>query len=98
MSAGESPTIVTAPSEPSTSRLPPGTRIGRYQLLEVLGEGGMGIVYRAHDPYLSRDLALKLITGTPGAAHAATFQARLLREAQALAKLSHPNVVAAFDV
>src|SRR6185295_73583 len=98
MSADEPRTIVTAPADSPVSHLSPGTRIGRYQLVELLGEGGMGVVYRAHDPYLSRDIALKLIIGRVGAADAATFQARLLREAQALAKLSHPNVVAAFDV
>jgi hypothetical protein len=98
MSAAESPTIVTAPLDGPVSHLSPGTRIGRYQLVEIIGEGGMGVVYRAHDPYLSRDIALKLIIGRARAADAAMFQARLLREAQALARLSHPNVVAAFDV
>jgi serine/threonine protein kinase len=57
----------------------------------------MGVVYRAHDSELGRDVALKLVT--PGAAEADTHgRARLLREAQALAQLSHPNVIAVYDV
>jgi tetratricopeptide (TPR) repeat protein/predicted Ser/Thr protein kinase len=77
--------------------LPRGATIGRYVLLDKLGAGGMGVVYAAYDPELDRKVALKLLlpkgeeTGSDG-------RARLLREAQALAKLSHPNVVAVHDV
>jgi tetratricopeptide (TPR) repeat protein len=77
----------------------PGAVIGRYQLGELLGSGGMGRVYRAHDPHLSRDIALKVLHQRYAAEReAGEYRRRLLREAQALAKLSHPNVVAAFDV
>jgi tetratricopeptide (TPR) repeat protein/predicted Ser/Thr protein kinase len=71
-------------------------RIGRYTILRPLGRGGMGIVYAAYDDKLDRKIALKLVyisreRGTIG-------QARLLREAQALARLSHPNVVQVYEV
>jgi tetratricopeptide (TPR) repeat protein/predicted Ser/Thr protein kinase len=79
-------------SEPGT--LPSaGSRIGRFVVLEPIGSGGMGTVYRAFDPELNRDIALKL---QPASAPRRRW--RLLREAQALAQLSHPNVVSVFDV
>jgi serine/threonine protein kinase len=72
--------------------VPPGTAVGRYIVLHALGEGGNGVVYAAFDPELDRKVALKLVRPSP------RNHARLLREAQALAKLSHPNVVAVHDV
>jgi eukaryotic-like serine/threonine-protein kinase len=74
----------------------PGTRIGRYWLTQLVGSGGMGRVYAAYDPQLERVVALKLLrkVGSGAAEH----RARLQREAQALARLSHPNVVPVFDV
>jgi eukaryotic-like serine/threonine-protein kinase len=74
----------------------PGVLLGRYEVSEELGHGGMGVVYRARDRQLGRDVAIKLVH-TEGA-HGETLAARLLREAQALAQLSHPNVVAVHDV
>jgi eukaryotic-like serine/threonine-protein kinase len=69
--------------------------IGRYVLGDPIGEGGMGAVYKASDPELDRVIALKLI----GAEHGgAAVRDRLVREAQALARLSHPNVIAVYDV
>ncbi|MFY0538394.1 protein kinase domain-containing protein [Nannocystis pusilla] len=65
-------------------------RIGRYVLAGPIGRGGMGVVYLARDEVLGRRVALKLLDS--GAA-VATQQARLLQEAQALARLAHPNVV-----
>ncbi|HWB77736.1 MAG TPA: serine/threonine-protein kinase, partial [Nannocystaceae bacterium] len=71
-------------------------RRGRYVVLGVLGRGGLGVVHAAYDPELDRKVALKVVD-----AHAlgsADLRARLRREAQALARLSHPNVVAVHDV
>lgn len=75
-------------------------RVGRYVLLEVVGVGGMGVVCTAFDPKLDRKVALKLLRdhGAPGSRRATTGRARLVREAQALAKLSHPNIVTVHDV
>lgn len=75
-------------------QLRPGTAIRRYVVLERLGAGGMGVVYAAYDYALDRSIALKLVRHRGGAA----ARARLMREAQVLAKLSHPNVVAVYDI
>src|SRR5207237_1896782 len=75
--------------------LPAGAVLGRYILISLLGRGGMSLVYLAYDPDLDRRVALKLMrAGRLGA----KGRARLLREAQALARLSHPNVVPVYDV
>ena len=71
-----------------------GTSLGRYVILETLGEGGMGVVYAAYDPELDRRIAIKLLrhsTSTEG-------NARLLREARAMARLNHRNVATVHDV
>ncbi len=78
---------------PSPER--PQTRFGRYVVIERVGAGGMGEVYAAYDPELDRKVAIKLIR--PGR-DTEDARARLLREAQAMARLSHPNVVAVHDV
>ncbi len=75
--------------------LPPPTRIGRYEVRAVLGSGGMGVVYRARDPELDRDLAIKVVQPSASTPRA---QERLLEEARAMAKLRHPAVVPVFDV
>jgi eukaryotic-like serine/threonine-protein kinase len=67
--------------------------VRRYVLLERLGEGGSGVVYTAYDLHVNRKVALKVLRREESL-HA---RARFLREAQALARLNHPNVVAAFD-
>lgn len=64
-------------------------KIGRYAVLNLLGRGGMGTVYACFDDQLDRRVALKLVKNA-GSAHSGK---RMLREAQAMAKLSHPNVV-----
>jgi hypothetical protein len=69
------------------------TKIGRYHLLEIVGAGGMGVVWGAWDPELARRVALKLVHPRLGAA-----RDRILAEGQALGKLSHPNVVPVYDV
>lgn len=71
--------------------------IGRYVVLEQLGAGGMGVVHAAFDPKLGRKVAIKLIHNA-GGRRPINGEPRLLREARALARLSHPNVVAVFDV
>jgi eukaryotic-like serine/threonine-protein kinase len=75
--------------------LEPGTTVGRYLVLERLGAGGMGVVYTAYDRTLDRKVALKILRRDRSGPHAET---RLVREAQALAQLAHPNVVAVHDV
>lgn len=72
-------------------------KLGRYTLLQRIGEGGMGWVYKAHDPQLDRAMAVKILRVDGDPAVHATRQLRLLREAQALARLSHPNVVTVHD-
>src|SRR3954447_3740640 len=76
--------------------LPKGATIGRYVVLSLIGRGGMGEVYAAYDPELDRKIAIKLLKTRDAAA--ADGRARLLREAQAIARLSHPNVVVVYDV
>ena len=76
-----------------------GTHVHRYIILGLIGKGGMGAVYKAYDPELDRNIALKMLTVSPQEGETASLpQARLMREAQALAKLNHPNVVFVFDV
>ncbi len=79
--------------------LPAGFQAGRYTILDQIGRGGMGVVYKAYDPELDRRIALKLLrVNAQSGSLANRARDRLLREAQALAQLSHPNVVAAYDV
>jgi len=76
-----------------------GTLVGRYVVLGKIGEGGMGAVYAAYDPELDRKIAVKFLhSAITGRDSTSGEQARLLREAQAMAKLSHPNVAAVYDV
>jgi tetratricopeptide (TPR) repeat protein/predicted Ser/Thr protein kinase len=73
-----------------------GASVGRYVLLERLGAGGMGVVFAAWDPELDRRVAIKLISDRSPKLHR-QLQARLRREAQAMARLAHPNVVQVYD-
>ncbi len=76
------------------TRGPVATRLGRYIILDLLGSGGMGLVYSAFDPQLDRRVAVKVLR--PEVGDLADRQ-RLLREAKAMARLAHPNVVAVYD-
>jgi tetratricopeptide (TPR) repeat protein len=87
---GEAP----RPRDPSAEALERGAAVGRYVILDRIGSGGMGVVYAAYDPELDRRVALKLLRTDR---FAAPGHLRLLREAQALARLTHPNVVAVHD-
>jgi serine/threonine-protein kinase len=72
-----------------------GTTVGTYRIIEQLGEGGMGVVYRATDTTLGRDVALKMLAGAlPDAGQLARFD----REARALASLNHPNIAAIYGL
>jgi urea transport system substrate-binding protein len=80
----------------SADQLPPGTRLGNYRLLTVLGQGGMGIVYRAENTLINRKAAVKVLPRSLSVDPVS--RERFLREAGAAGKLQHPNVVALFDV
>ena len=86
----------TSVPEPGAHELPRGTSVGRYIVLDHLGSGGMGVVYAAYDPELDRRVALKLLR--PQGKRVSRARSRLIREAQAMAKLSHPNVLPVYDV
>jgi len=89
----------SANPEHGTATLARGASIGRYVVLGLVGRGGMGEVYAAYDPELDRKVAVKLLRVKPGAGVSLTEgRQRTLREAQAIARLSHPNVVVVFDV
>jgi tetratricopeptide (TPR) repeat protein len=99
-------TTVHAPDAPGTRAAPagrsapePGERLGRFEVRGRLGRGAMGVVVRALDPVLGREVAIKVLRpealGRSGGARA---RARLVREAQAMAKIKHPNVVTVHEV
>ena len=76
-----------------------GTRLGRYVVGKLIGEGGMGVVYEAYDPALDRTVALKLLRPEVLASERGTLaRERLIREARAMARISHPNVLHVYDV
>jgi serine/threonine protein kinase len=73
-----------------------GSTLGRYRIVETIGTGGVGVVYRAYDPSLDRDVALKLIkpeaTGTDAA------DSWVAREALALSRLNHPHICTIYEI
>ncbi|MFI5179704.1 MAG: serine/threonine-protein kinase, partial [Vicinamibacterales bacterium] len=75
--------------------LPAGSRLGQYEVIAAIGAGGMGEVYRARDAKLNRDVAIKVLP--EGLARDPAALSRFEREAQAVAALSHPNILAIYD-
>ena len=71
-------------------------QIGKYRVIDRIGRGGMGMIFKAHDPLLDRLVALKVIS--PEVEVTDELRARFFREAQACAKLSHPNIVTVYDM
>ena len=67
---------------------------GRYDVKDVLGQGGMGLVYRAYDTLIRRDVALKTLRDAPEANSLQLFY----KESDVLASMSHPNIVEIFDI
>ncbi len=74
-----------------------GARMGRYELRRVVGTGGMGMVFEAHDPELARTVAVKVLRGSTGVA-GSDGERRLRREGQTMARLTHGNVLRVYDV
>jgi len=91
-------TVRETAEPPIGAASPPGagSTVGRYRLLHLVGRGGMGEVYAAHDPKLDRKVAIKILRADTYADDVES--ARLLREAQSVARLSHPNLVTVYDV
>ncbi|HWM87061.1 MAG TPA: serine/threonine-protein kinase [Kofleriaceae bacterium] len=104
--SGEFPAHVSAPARADLSKTvpdhradaapAPGQAVGRFLVVRQLGSGAMGLVLSAYDPVLDRKVALKLLH--KGATGDSAGRQRLLREAQAMARLAHPNVVTVFEV
>lgn len=80
------------------NELPRGASLGRYLVIECLGAGAMGVVYAAYDPELDRKVAIKLLRPENVGQEGSEARIRLLREAQAMARLQHPQVIAVYDV
>ncbi len=91
-----------APAAKDVPRLERGTSVGRYVVIDFIDAGGMGAIYQAFDPELNRPVAIKILSvrkeNSQGSLEADRAKTRMLREAQALAQLTHPNVVTVYDV
>src|SRR5262249_30614204 len=103
MQGDRPPSVTSSPhGEPAPvatdAELAPGSRLGRYEIIGPIGRGSMGIVYEAHDPQLDRRVAVKVLHLDPLHRQSVAGSARLLREAQTLARLAHANVIAVHDV
>jgi serine/threonine protein kinase len=80
----------------STQLSPIGTRVSHYRIVSLLGTGGMGVVYRANDERLDRDLALKVLH--PESVDDTNARARLVREARMASSLNHPHIAHVYEV
>lgn len=112
LNTGGSAMVVGDSSRTSSDDMPPlagssssivdtswaGKSLGRYKVLSLLGKGGMGVVWRAHDDTLRRDVALKILTATKKAVKNGLNMELFMQEARAVAKLQHPSVVSIFEV
>ncbi|HRI10600.1 MAG TPA: serine/threonine-protein kinase, partial [Nannocystaceae bacterium] len=108
LGASDTPTVRLSSSGPKANEIPDPTsallraedggplRIGRFAVISVIGRGGMGIVFSAFDEELDRRVAIKLVRRQLD--DELRYRERTLREAQALARLSHPNVVHVYEV
>ena len=94
---GETKPAAAGDLRAAVETLAKGSQVGRYLVFDQLGAGGMGVVYAAYDPQLDRRVAIKVLRPDRGGG-AAEMAARLLAEAQALARLSHANVLPVYDV
>src|SRR5262245_23711240 len=92
------PGAVSRADRPHAARLTRGAGIGRYIVIEPIGAGGMGVVYAAFDPELGRKVAVKVVSIDSGGSSPSDGRERLLREAQAMARVAHPNVIHVYDV
>ena len=89
--------VSATPRQSRDGFLPIGEIVDRYVIQRVTGAGGMGVVYTARDPHLERDVAIKVVK-VADSEDVPAAQARLLREARALARLSHPNLATVYDI
>ena len=96
--AGETDTTVPLRGDSGRDSVPEVSTYGRFVARGLLGRGGMGVVLRARDPELDRDVAIKLLSPSTWNSEDLSNAERLQREAQAMAKLSHPNVVAVYEM
>jgi serine/threonine protein kinase len=87
------PTTSGCPIMAGQLKLQPGTRLGPYEIVSVLGVGGFGEVYKAHDARLNRSVAIKILPST-----APDLATRFQREAKAIAALQHPHICTLFDI
>ena len=95
---GDGARPVASAADVAVDGLKKGDTLGRYLVIEQIGAGAMGVVYAAYDPELDRKIAVKILRPHEGKGDKTRRQERLVREAKAMAKLSHPNVGAIYDV
>src|SRR4029079_18391957 len=86
------------PWQNSADPLSPGSTIGRFVVLGTLGTGGMSVVLSAYDPVLERKVAIKQLRSERWSGELTWGRVRLMAEAQVMARLSHPNVVAVHEI